>query len=172
MAGASQPLLIEDYHKGRNALSFDGSNDYMTAAFSLKQPYSIYAVCFSGIGSRQFIFDGLNQSSWGRLYIDYSTIPSFTANAGVNMFNTTTNNTSNRFLAAVFNSKNSLSIHNFNQKKGDAGTLDADGITLGSHRELLGDFAAMVLKEIIVYPEKHSVYQVKKVLNKLKKYYA
>lgn len=147
-----QPLVRSD-----GALVFDGVNDYLQAAFTLVQPFSVY-LAFNQITwtSGDAIFDGVTAAT---KVTQAGSSPGLAANAGSALStDTTIGVNTNGVIAFVANSTSSVyqaaggaaSV----TTTGDAGANNAGGITLGA-LQAPSNYGNIAVYEMIVYSVAH-----------------
>lgn len=149
--GANQPAVNAD-----SSLTFDGAASYITnGALTIAQPFTIYMA--------------VKQDSWvgnGRLVAANARIQQTTATPGIAInagATTTVDNTltigSQGVLAAVFNSTSSVYQSSIGGTSatvtGDAGTGGISTFTIGA-TSAPAAFAAITVKEVIVYGAAHN----------------
>lgn len=151
---ANRPTILSD-----GSLSFDGSNDYLAAAFTLAQPLTVY-VAFQQVSwtSGDVIVDGVTATV--KLGQAGST-PGIAANAGSALSTDTTIPVSPLlFGVACFVANSTSSVYQAGGGSqsvtvtGNAGTNDAGGITLGADRSGANN-ANIIVKEAIAYSAAH-----------------
>lgn len=168
-SGTSQPALIDNFYNGKNAIYFDGLDDYLNASFPLTQPYTIYALLDYTIGAQQFLWDGDTgvNWTWARLMSNRD----FQMDAGAR-FEKPTRTESKRLITAIYDGTNSYMNVNNEQYTGSVGTINPNGLTLSRINAPGVDFAFGYFLEVRVYASHHNRRQVKYIRNQIAKYYA
>ncbi len=164
-SGNSRPLLqataaLRPRIFSSGAIITDGTNDYMQAAFTLIQPFTVYMLFRQSTWvSGGFVFDGATgttkvtqASSSPQLTMDGGS--ALTANAAAVIGSAGVSSV----MACVFNGANSVfqvagggpSV----TVTGDAGAGNPGGITIGASRSP-GNYGNIVYREIAIYSQAH-----------------
>lgn len=149
---ASRPTLTGD-----GSISFDGSNDYLQATFTLAQPATLY-LCVQQLTwtSGDILFDGVTADA--RVAQNTSS-PGLAANAGSGL---TVDNTIpvGRYGVLAFVANATASRYQAGSggpavlTSGDAGTNAFGGLTLGASRTP-GNYANILVREVAMYSVAH-----------------
>lgn len=147
----SRPAVNSD-----GSLTFDGTDDYLQATFTLVQPCTIY-LAYRQLASTSgdIIFDGATANC----RLAQSTANAITISAGSSLSDSTTIGIgANGITACVFDSTDSV-MQNAggaasSTTTGDASTNDPGGITLGAARTP-ANYANIRVYEMAVYSEAH-----------------
>jgi hypothetical protein len=134
--GASQPVVTASAINGLPCITFDGSNDNMTAAFTLAQPFTIFMVF------RQVTWTSTRDLHDGITTADSMLLQQFTTTPNLRMFgggsltgaNTLAVNTFG-LITEVWNGASSeIQLTDSAPITGNAGAAAPGGITLGSRQ--------------------------------------
>ena len=151
----NKPTLTSSVLNGKSIISFDGSNDYLTASsLNISQPYSIFAVAKTiGGAGRDYVFDGVTDNNKRSLVAlkgnNSGKVESWAGSWG----NSNINTPSNYFtLSSVFNSSSGLIgidgtvVSNLNTSTRNL----SGGIRIGANYLANGDFLAGDIAEFLI----------------------
>jgi len=148
-----QPLTNTNTLNSKNVIYFDGS-DLMNATFeaTLTQPNSVFAV-FKRKNLDSFLFDGVNDIN-RHTFTFYLADSKYFSFAGSLLFGSVSD-TNAHMMGSVYNSNSSeIFIDGTSDAKGDVGTQDMDGITLGGRyngqQYYDGDIAEIIVVDDIL----------------------
>lgn len=149
-SGTSQPAV-----QGDGSLLFDGSNDAMTATFTLNQPCSIYlrTMVVTYASGRYLVSGGTNYST---IYMN-GTTPTIMAYAGSNSAgNNDMTVGAKKSVGAVFNGASSvLQVSGGAATTGNFGAINAGGITLANIQGGTTSAGNVQIYEVLVYTVAH-----------------
>ena len=148
--GVNQPFLMAGQINGHPAVVFDGTNDYMQAAYGVyTQPLTVIIVCTEPDESVAFesLFDDITN---GVSFTQRTGLNQYFAHAGASLVGGTISAGTWRIWTIVFNTTSSFWRRDGVEKaSGDAGTRDMDGLTLGTNRTL-ARFSDISVTDLIV----------------------
>jgi hypothetical protein len=151
----NKPTLTASAQNGKPVITFDGTNDYLTStSLNISQPYSIFAVAKTTIGSgRDYIFDGVtNDSDRSMVALNKSGTVQVQSSSGV-WSNSNINTPTDYFtFSSTYNGTNGLigingtTVSNFN-----TGTRNlSNGLRIGANWTASGDFLEGNIAELLI----------------------
>lgn len=148
--GARPPLQAD------NSILFNGTDEFLAAAFTLNQPESVY-ILFNPVSftANDRILDGATLNTGG--VIQTTSTPTLRLNAGTNTAGFSGPAVGvYGVVAAVFNGASSVQQFNNNTPVvADAGLGNMGGLTLGANGVAVGNYANIQVKEVIVFAAAH-----------------
>jgi hypothetical protein len=148
---ANQPQIVSSgsviLENGLPAVQFDGSNDYITKAFTLTNPVSHFVV---GQGDfAKFIIDGYGSGNLNSLFFDSLNSVRLYNLGGI--YQTYTHGTQAVFSSISNASSSSLAV-NGNNATGNIGTQNMNGVTMGTVGNLNTYYCMSgTIQEVILY---------------------
>lgn len=146
----NQPAVANSAINSRPAIDFDGSNDSLSATFTLSQPVRIFCVGnFRATGTQTQLFDG-NATNSMRLYV--SGVNQLALFAGATLSATVASITGWFVYECVFNgASSSLIIDGTTLASGNAGSNVAGGLRLAVLGTGNSNFTNCQIAEVVLY---------------------
>jgi hypothetical protein len=151
----NKPTLTSSVLNGKSVISFDGSNDYLTAsALNISQPYSIFVVAKTTGGSgRDYIFDGVtNDSHRSMVALNKSGTVQIQASIGV-WSNSNISTPAGYFtFSSIYNGTNGLvGINGTTVSSFNTGSRNlSNGLRIGANWTANGDFLGGDIAELLI----------------------
>ena len=154
--GTRKPALKTAIKNGRNAVRFDGTNDYLrtSANYTINNPFTVFVVAIrrsGGDASYPYLWDNRFSNIAGMVW---QLGGPFAMGAGAWLTGASVANDSAVLLCGIYNGSSSTLIQNGTSYTGDVGTSTFSLITLGDngalHRPMSGDVCEMAFYNGVV----------------------